>query len=1198
MAKSIYEIIVQLQGDQSTAASLKNITTAAGASGAALTALSAAAAKAAADMEFALAKTGTVSQAVQDDLEGFKDGIKDLSKELGNSASQIDLTAASYDIASAGFQEQADILAVLEQSQKAAVGGFSDIDTVANASTTVMNALAGSFDEAATTQQKMVSITDQLVTTQNNGKITVDQYAKNVGRVASTAGAAGVSLESMNAFIATTTSRGVSAEQSFTALQATISNIQKPTKEAADEAARLGIEFNATALRTQGLEGVLNSISTASGLSDDSMSKLFGSMQAFKGVSASTGENLKVFNQNLAAMQEAATGATSATDKAFDTISDTRAAKAADAMNSISDAMVSLGEGASIALAPVAEAVKFLVDSFTSLPEPIQQGTGLIIALTGGALTLGAALVTLIGFVNSGVASISTLTAALAAQAAAQGVATGATTAAIPATVGLNAALLPLAATVGALTAAVVALGVAWVHYNNIQVEAKNQAILDDIKDTQSLANAATRLGEQMKRTGEALPDTQFASLSAALKESANDTNGLGQQLKTLETFQQQAKDGTLLQEQAQVNANLATKDGTDITKSHTSAVEKDTLSEEARVEKVKEFIKTSEAAIAATQSRFDATLASVEAAAIAEGQSEEQLLANMMAARTEFNQELLALRAEQLDSSLLSDEKRAEVEAERARVTLEQAKQLADGLERIQKLSSERQINTLQAQLAREKSLRATTGAGDVIGVEKQITAAKIQEIDRRIQAAAKGSAEEASLVRQRAEEQLSLDQKVASEASRVKAVEAAARRKEESEKKAAISAERKLRDEAEKARKKAADDRKRAEQEAERARQEALKQTLVLQKARNDADVANVQILRDQLGITQSLNQGTQSFLSGSSSLLGDISSSLQDQNVSQETKNKLQKASVGLVKTLKELGIEITGDLKTEEGLKKAQAQIQQAQIGFQIEALNLKSQEITLETQLQKLKVQGQIEEAKIKLQSGTLTEAETKQAQLQISLGEKRLGILEKQEKTSKRNLELQKKLLQTEGKINEAKTGQSVPQASQNGDSSSQQGGQQNGQQNGTGQAIDQTETVDPQAIGAAVGTAVGSVISDSELSSSSRLAASTLGEMKSILEGIATAANNSSTELTNSYQALVDILAEAQTAFDQRDASLSNQADIVNGINQTNGLLQGVREDLNDLINANNNSANNLGRAIGSLPSQIASLIPRPATR
>lgn len=1186
MAKSIYQIIVELQGDQSTKASLNDIKNTAAVAGTALTALSAAAAKSAADMESALVKLGTVSNQVLDDQEGFKDGIEDLSNELKNSASQVELTQASYDIASAGYQEQSEILAILEQSQKTATGGYSDLNTVANASTTILNALEGSFDETATTQERMVSITDQMLTVQNNGKIEAGQYAAQIGRVASTAGSAGVSLESLNAFIATSTSRGVSAEQSFTALQATISNIQKPTKEASDEAARLGIEFNATALKTKGLEGVLNSISSSTKLSDDSLTKLFGSMEAVKGVSAVTGENLSVFNSNLADMQEAAQGASGAVDKAFGAETETTAAKAAAAMNKISDAMVSIGEGAAIALAPAVEAVGFLVGAFNSLPAPIQQGTGLIIALTGGALTLGAALVTLIGFVNSGIASISTLTAALAAQAAAQATATGATSAAIPATVGLNAALLPLVATVGAVTAAVVALGVAWVHYNNIQIEQKNQALLDDLKDTQSLANAATRLGEQMKRTGEALPDAQFQQLSAALKEGANETNGLGQQLSTLEKFQQQAKDGTLLQEQAQVNANAATKDGTTATSAHASAVQKDTLSEEERAAKVKEFVEVTETAIQATQARFDATIASAEAAAIAEGQSEEQLLATMIQARTEFNQEVLKLRAEQLDSSLLSDEKRAAVEAERARVTLEQAKQLADGLERIQKLSSDRQIDTLRTQLAREKSIRANGGDGDVIGVERQITAAKIQELDRRIQAATKGSAEEASLQRQRAEEQLSLDQKVASEKKRVESEVAAAQRKEETARKREIAAEKKLRSDADKARKKAIADTKKAALEAEKARQAALKNTLGLLKAKNDADAGAVQLLKDQLGVSQSLNSGTQSFLSGSSSLLGDISASLRDQNVSEEQKVKLKQASVSLTKTLKGLGVQINGDLATEEGLKKAQAGISQAQVAFELQSLNLKRQEITLEAQLQKLKVQGQIAEAKIKLQSGTLTEAETKQARLQISLGEKRLGILEKQESVNKRNLDLQKKLVQARGQVTAATTGVGVPDVP-DADSS------------GTSSGSTPEPSEADKNIDASIKKLTEEITSsNAEIIASSGQSASTLGELKSILDAQSSSLSDSRGFLESADATLSELYTESVNLFNQGTASLANEGDIINSLAFTNDLLQGVRSDLNDLINANNTSANNLGNAINNLPRNIAAFIPRPTSR
>ena len=104
-----------------------------------------------------------------------------MSNELSGQASQLDLLAASYDVASAGFGKTAELTDVLKASQLGATGGFSDLATVADATTSVLNAYGKSSDEAA-------SLVDGFIQTQNDGKIVVDQYAQQIGRISTYSG--------------------------------------------------------------------------------------------------------------------------------------------------------------------------------------------------------------------------------------------------------------------------------------------------------------------------------------------------------------------------------------------------------------------------------------------------------------------------------------------------------------------------------------------------------------------------------------------------------------------------------------------------------------------------------------------------------------------------------------------------------------------------------------------------------------------------------------------------------------------------------------------------------------------------------------------------------------------------------------------------------------------------------------------------
>jgi TP901 family phage tail tape measure protein len=126
-----------------------------------------------------------------------------LSKELKGQASVVELTAAAYDVASAGFLKTADQTKILEAATKGAVGGMSDINTVGNAVTSVLNAYGMSADQAGL-------LVDGFIQTQNDGKIVLAEYAQLIGRLAPIGAAAGVGIKELNAAVATITAQGVS----------------------------------------------------------------------------------------------------------------------------------------------------------------------------------------------------------------------------------------------------------------------------------------------------------------------------------------------------------------------------------------------------------------------------------------------------------------------------------------------------------------------------------------------------------------------------------------------------------------------------------------------------------------------------------------------------------------------------------------------------------------------------------------------------------------------------------------------------------------------------------------------------------------------------------------------------------------------------------------------------------------------------
>ena len=238
--------------------------------------------------DFAEAKLNTLS----DNVDTLKPKLVTLSDELSGQASTLDLLTASYDLASAGFAKNSEITEILKAAQLGATGGFSDLATVTDATTSVLNAYGLEADKAA-------KIVDGFAQTQADGKIVVDQYAQQIGRIAPIAAGAGVSIDELNAAISAVTATGVPVESTFAGLRQVIASIQKPTGEASKVAEKLGIDFSAAALQSKGLSGVLEDIIKNGGASADNLSKLFGSVEALTAIQPLLNDELVKFNQAL-----------------------------------------------------------------------------------------------------------------------------------------------------------------------------------------------------------------------------------------------------------------------------------------------------------------------------------------------------------------------------------------------------------------------------------------------------------------------------------------------------------------------------------------------------------------------------------------------------------------------------------------------------------------------------------------------------------------------------------------------------------------------------------------------------------------------------------------------------------------------------------------------------------------------------------
>ena len=206
-------------------------------------------------------------------MRKYRIEVQEMAKAFGQSTKT--LTKGLYDILSASIAPE-KAMAVLEAAAKAAVGGAASTATAADAITTILNAFQ--MDASRATE-----VSDKLFATVRRGKLTFEELANGIGKVAAPAAMAGLSLNEMLAAIATATRAGIKADQAMTAVAGAVMMFLKPTAEAVVLARSYEFELSAATLKAEGLSGVMKKIN---GLSADQVAKLFPNRRALKAVAA------------------------------------------------------------------------------------------------------------------------------------------------------------------------------------------------------------------------------------------------------------------------------------------------------------------------------------------------------------------------------------------------------------------------------------------------------------------------------------------------------------------------------------------------------------------------------------------------------------------------------------------------------------------------------------------------------------------------------------------------------------------------------------------------------------------------------------------------------------------------------------------------------------------------------------------------
>jgi len=222
-------------------------------------------------------------------IDAYKVQVNDYA--ASSSRAYGDVTGALATMIQKGVSSS-DALQRLGDAEKLAVATQSDLKSSAALLTTVMNGYGASIDQAA-------HYGDVFTQGIKIGAGSIPELSNELGKVSGIASGLGIPIETLIAALGALGSYGVDTGTALGGLRFMMNNLLKPSTEAADLARKLGISFDAAAIKTRGLEQVMWDAYKATGGNAEQMKILFGSVRGLNVAFDLAKDSSGIFRQDL-----------------------------------------------------------------------------------------------------------------------------------------------------------------------------------------------------------------------------------------------------------------------------------------------------------------------------------------------------------------------------------------------------------------------------------------------------------------------------------------------------------------------------------------------------------------------------------------------------------------------------------------------------------------------------------------------------------------------------------------------------------------------------------------------------------------------------------------------------------------------------------------------------------------------------------
>lgn len=363
------------------------------------------------EFEYSIAKVQSIARVSDEELKNMSSDIRRVGAEMGYSANEV--SEAVYQAISASV-DASEAVGFVEDATKLARAGFTDTTTAVDVLTTSLNAYG---KEANTTQH----IADDLITTQNLGKTTVNELAQSLGTVIPTASALNVSLDQLSSAYVIMTKQGINTANATTYIRAMMNELSDSGSNVSKTLSDLtGHTFGELMQQGWTLGDVMQTLGDSVDGNGESFKNLFGNIRAGLGALSLFNQGADAFDDAMKAMQENA----GATDEAFAIMADTAVMTNERFKASVENLKIAIGESLSPTLDEFKKKGIGVLEFFTEIAEENPQLVQALAGATAGiaamtvAVTAAAAAMALLRLAFGDVSATSVLVAAGVAGAA------------------------------------------------------------------------------------------------------------------------------------------------------------------------------------------------------------------------------------------------------------------------------------------------------------------------------------------------------------------------------------------------------------------------------------------------------------------------------------------------------------------------------------------------------------------------------------------------------------------------------------------------------------------------------------------------------------------------------------------------------------------------------------------------------------